>query len=291
MKHAYLIIAHNEPEVLRVLLSALDDSRNDVYLHIDRRVASLYHQFQTVRLQQANLYVLSDRKKVYWGDISQVEVEYLLLETALANGPYAYYHLLSGTDLPLHTQDYIHRFFELYAGREFVGFWSSRAHQRDLKRKVMRYYLFTEHLKDKGSFRHACMAFARNVVLTVQKLTRYQRSKTFDFKKGPNWMSVTEDFCRYLMEKKPLIIRRLRHTLCPDEIFVQTLLWNSPFRENIYCLDDPNMGNMREVDWERGNPYVWQSQDSHQLFLSEKLFARKFSWAHREVIDRLQSRF
>ena len=34
MKHAFLIIAHNEYPVLEVLLSMLDDERNDIYLHI-----------------------------------------------------------------------------------------------------------------------------------------------------------------------------------------------------------------------------------------------------------------
>lgn len=36
MKHAFLIIAHNEYPVLEVLLSMLDDERNDIYLHIDK---------------------------------------------------------------------------------------------------------------------------------------------------------------------------------------------------------------------------------------------------------------
>lgn len=35
-KHAYLIIAHNEPKVLETLLNCIDDRRNDVYLHIDK---------------------------------------------------------------------------------------------------------------------------------------------------------------------------------------------------------------------------------------------------------------
>ena len=41
MKHAFLIIAHNEYPVLEVLLSMLDDERNDIYLHIDKRATEL----------------------------------------------------------------------------------------------------------------------------------------------------------------------------------------------------------------------------------------------------------
>jgi hypothetical protein len=36
-KHAYLIMAHHRPDILRELLAAHDDPRNDVYLHIDRK--------------------------------------------------------------------------------------------------------------------------------------------------------------------------------------------------------------------------------------------------------------
>ena len=36
-KHAYLIIAHNNLSLLRRLFLALDDERNDIYLHFDAR--------------------------------------------------------------------------------------------------------------------------------------------------------------------------------------------------------------------------------------------------------------
>lgn len=37
MKHAYLIMAHNEWELLNKLINALDYSDNDIYLHIDKK--------------------------------------------------------------------------------------------------------------------------------------------------------------------------------------------------------------------------------------------------------------
>ena len=41
MKHAYLIMAHNEPYILERLLKLIDDKRNDIYLHIDKK----WHDF------------------------------------------------------------------------------------------------------------------------------------------------------------------------------------------------------------------------------------------------------
>lgn len=291
MKHAFLIIAHNEYPVLEVLLSMLDDERNDIYLHIDKRADDLYQKARSFRMKKAGFHLLQDPMKVYWGDISQVEVEYFLFKVALAHGPYAYYHLLSGTDLPIQSQDYIHAFFHQNAGKEFVGFWQDEAHQRDLERKVFRYYFFTKRLKDKGTLLHGVTAFIRNILLGVQKVIRFRREQTFEFKKGPNWVSITEEACKQIIYYESVIAKRMKYTLCPDEIFIQTLLWNSPFKARIYCPDDPDKGNMREIDWKRGHPYVWQESDWEELKNSKKLFARKFHSTQMDIVYRIQKQY
>lgn len=291
MKHAYLIIAHNEYPVLRALLSMLDDERNDIFLHIDHRSMELYEKIHSVQMQRANLHILSTRNKVYWGDLSQVETEYLLLETASAKEAYSYYHLLSGTDLPIQTQDYIHSFFQINAGKEFVEYWSGNRHQKDLKRKISRYYFFTKHLKRNNSKWHVITAPCHNLALIVQKMVHFNRKQEVEFRKGSQWFSITHNFCLYLLEKKPFVLRRFRYTLCPDEIFVQTLLWNSSFKKNIYNIEDNNIGSMRLIDWNRGDPYTWKIQDYTELVNSDKLFARKFSSQEEELIKLIKSTY
>ncbi len=291
MKHAFLIIAHAEYPVLEVLLRMLDDERNDVYLHIDRRSTALYNQIASFQMKRASLYLLPHSIKVCWGDISQVEVEYLLFQTAAAREPYAYYHLLSGVDLPIQTQDDIHAFFQKHQGKEFVGFWQDSHHQRDLDRKVSRYYFFTKQLKAKRGLSRSIMSCGRNMALAVQKISRYRRSHEVPFMKGPNWVSVTHDFVQYLISQKPFVMRRFRYTLCPDEIFLQTILWDSPYQDRIYIVHDAERGSVREIDWERGNPYVWEDQDSDELFRSEKMFARKFTSEQMDVVRKIQQRY
>lgn len=55
------------------------------------------------------------------GRFSQIECELRLLEASIP-GHYDYYHLMSGADLPLQSQDVIHTYFERYQGTEFVHF-------------------------------------------------------------------------------------------------------------------------------------------------------------------------
>lgn len=56
MKHAFLIIAHNEYPVLEVLLSMLDDERNDIYLHIDKRATELFQQIKKSKCRKPALF-------------------------------------------------------------------------------------------------------------------------------------------------------------------------------------------------------------------------------------------
>ena len=120
MKHAFLIIAHNELRILNILLTMLDDSRNDIYLHLDKKwklnIQNLHYP------QKAQLFLIEKRMDIRWGDISLIKLEFRLFRMAFANGPYLYYHLLSGVDLPIKSQDYIHEFFQKNYGKEFVGF-------------------------------------------------------------------------------------------------------------------------------------------------------------------------
>ena len=130
-----------------------------------------------------------------------------------------------------------------------------------------------------------------SLALIVQKLIRFHRKQEVEFKKGPNWFSITQGFCQHLIEKKSFVLQRFKYTLCPDEIFLQTILWNSPFKENIYKANEDDARNMRLIDWNRGNPYTWQSQDYNELIASDRLFARKFSSKEKELIEQIKTTY
>lgn len=86
------------------------------------------------------------RVDIRWGDISQIKAEMLLFKTALSNGHYSYFHLLSGADLPIKPLDYIFSFFEEHKNKEFVGFVS----ERDWVEKVSKFHLLTKYYKIDG---------------------------------------------------------------------------------------------------------------------------------------------
>ena len=118
-KHAYMIMAHSNWNQLATLLKLLDDPRNDIYLHIDKRAGDFPQDMLRQAVTHSGITFI-ERKNVYWADYSVADVEMDLLQAASSIFQYHYYHLLSGMDLPLKTQDEIHAFFENET-HEFIG--------------------------------------------------------------------------------------------------------------------------------------------------------------------------
>ena len=268
MKHAYLILAHHEFALLRTLIGCIDDARNDIYVHIDRKVKDL----PELHADKAALHVLPERIDVRWGDYSVVEAEFALFEAARRNGPYAYYHLLSGVDLPLKSQDYIHRFCEAHAGKEFIGYTLTEM-TPELSRRMQRWHLFPRRF----SRRRNGYSVLRAMALRVQEALGIRRNRGIEFKKGSQWVSITDGLVRRLLEQKDLARKIFTHTFVPDECFVQTLAWDSPFRSRLYDTASDAAGCMRAIGWRDGTLIDWSAADYEALAASPALFARKFN--------------
>lgn len=275
MKHAYLIIAHNEPEILQLLLSSLDDVRNDIYVHIDKKASFDGTMLRTVK---SGLHVLPVRMDARWGDFSLVEIELLLFQEAYSHGSYAYYHLLSGVDLPIKSQDYIHRYCDEHQGKEFIGI-AQHVSQRELDWRSQHWFVYSRDFQSGNLFKK----IVRGVLARMQSLIGYRRT-SLQVKKGSQWCSITHDFVQYLLQNKLLIRKIFNHTYCPDELFIQTLCWNSEFKNRIYNPNDEFEGCKRYIKWENGVLQPLTLQEVDAMLLSSRWFARKFTSDNKHVV-------
>lgn len=282
MKHAYLIIAHHEPKVLQLLLEAIDDYRNDVFIHFDRKC----EVYPDVIMNQAQVFILEQRLDVRWGHRSQIDVELLLFERAYQQQEYSYYHLLSGVDIPIKSQNYIHRFFEKNKGKEFIGFTPGNI-EEEITRKVKRYHLFSKEFRLSRGIKTLVVKGVRKTFLELQACFGIKRHKNIVFKKGTNWVSISTDFVALVLSQKEEIQKMYTHSFCADEIFIQTICWNSSFRERVYDLEDSRNSSKRMIQWVNNEIVEWEMDDLHFLLDSPGLFARKFSKRNIEVAKAL----
>lgn len=284
-RHAYLIIAHNEPGLLKRLVARLDDERNDIFIHIDAK--SDINAFGGIACRRSALCWIP-RRSVIWGALSQVRVEMDLLKFAHEKGPYARYHLISGVDLVLKTQDEIHRFCdEIYPEKEFIGFRTDESSRRKARKFSEYRYFFGEWIRVKGSIWSRPLWILRKLAFKIQKGLKLRRSFDVEIWSGPNWFSVTDRVVQLILEKEAWIYQTFKWANCPDELFMQTVVWNSPLKDHLFDLTDPKRGAMRAIDWTRGDPYVWQPSDYEELRASDRLFARKISYAGIELVNRI----
>ena len=281
MKHAYLILAHGSYALLQRLVSAIDDERNDIFIHIDRKQKEL----PRLQVRHSQLFLLDkERVYVFWGDVSVVAAEFALMASAYKQGEYAYYHLLSGVDLPLKSQNDIHDFFETHQGKEFIGFYNGADLSASLVRKVQRYHLFAQDFRGSGLV-FLAKRIARALAIRGQELLGIKRHTNIRFAKGTQWWSLTGALIESLLSKQAEILSLYKHTFCADEIAIQTYVYNSPFMEQVFAPEDEAKSSLRHIGWRDGALYDWTRADYEDLKHSTALFARKFNEEDPDFLD------
>ena len=281
MKHAYCILAHGCPDILKTLVGLLDDPRNDIYLHLDAKADA--GAFRGVRPVRAGFVFVKDRVDVHWGAPSLVRAEMAALSAASQNGRYAYCHLLSGVDLPLKSQDYIHAAFASRT-EEFFDIRHDAFNMKALATHTKWRYLFTEHYHDPNPLRGRMFDLLRRAFLKVQKVTGWERHFRMSLHKGSAWFSATGACVDWLLERRDWMAREFRYVHASDEIAVPTAFMMSPFAGNVSA-----MGNMRDIEWRSdGSPHVYALSDIDKLQKSHCLFARKFSSDHMDAVHAVE---
>lgn len=287
-KHAYLIIAHNNFYTLSRLISMLDHERNDIFLHIDKKVK--YPPFEKLKgfVQKGRL-VITKRLNVRWGHSTQVDCEMLLLKAAVDTDDYDYVHLISGVDLPIKSQEYILDFFDRNPDKQFLQVGWAENHLWRLNK----FTFFVGYENNKRLF-----GFGENISSIISNKLKYDRLKKYgDMKvvKTCNWFSITGECAKYLVSKKRLIRKLTRHTVCADEMFLGTVIFNSPYASQVYNPEPSWDGHMRYIDRINNvgsSPHTLVMADKDELDNTEMLLARKFDEdVDEEIIEYIYKKY
>ena len=278
MKHAFLILAHNEFEVLQHLVNALDNSMNDIYIHFDKKVSNL----PRIRTKDSDLFICEERIDVRWGDVSMLKAEYALWKTAYSIGSYSYYHLISGVHFPLKSPDELHRFFSSLNNKSVLM--EMEVSDSEINSKIKKYNFFTKTFVAPDKCIRTLSQYAWRITLRFQKILGINRKRSLQYKKTSEWVSLTEESVAYMLSVAQKVLKEYKYTFCGDEFFVASELWNSPLRNKMFFYD-----RMLKCDFVRANCRVYTAADLDMLLSSDCLFARKFSSTDLSVINELEN--
>ncbi|MFD1257356.1 beta-1,6-N-acetylglucosaminyltransferase [Mucilaginibacter terrae] len=263
MKIAHLILAHNNPRQLEKLVRRLIYADDAVYIHLDKKAPiDQYTYLKSI----GNVYFVTNRVKVTWGANSIVGATINGFQQIINTGiAYDYVNLLSGSDYPLQKPDQVHAFFSQNMGKVFMSYMPILDEWQEAIARITCYH-FTD------------FSFTGRFIL--QRLV----NKILPKRTMPNnlipvghsqWFTVPTPCIQYILDywKQNANFRRfIKLTWGPDEFVFQTILYNSPYQDQM--VND----NLRLIDWSAGgaSPKTFTMADKEALLQSDKLFARKF---------------
>ena len=267
MKIGVLIIAHNQPDYLKDLVNFL---KNDfsIFIHLDKRSEIP----ETIFKDETNIHVIK-KHKVYWGSFNLVLVTYDLLKLAYEN-QCDYYLVISGCDFPIKKNREIISEIERAPDISYVDHLPLPRKDWLLNGGFDRLHLWWEIVKNPNSsslFNRLC-ALGR----MIQRLLHIKRKLLpLTYYGGSNWINLSKEAVEYMLhyiEEHPEFFRSFHYTRVGDEIWVQTLLLNSPLREKIIS------NSKRYIDWTSGPEYprILRISDFDKIMQSNAFFARKF---------------
>lgn len=275
-KHAYCILAHGNWEQLQLLVSVLDDERNDIFLHIDKKALSSFEIWGgKVKTNHSHIFMVNSID-VRWSDVSLADAEMSLLNRVVELGiSYGRVHLISGADFPLKDQNAIHEFFQ-NRKEEFIDVRYPKVFEKRLKY----YHLFVKYRRNRPF-----VDFMRRLLLLLQlPFVNRLRKAPLSYAYGSEWCSLTYSAVKEIVDRYPACRYMFKYTTCPDEHYKQMILQNNP------KFTFAQEGCMRYVVFSPNNPSpkILTMEDYDNVMKSGCLFARKFDlYKDAEVVDKI----
>lgn len=288
MDICYGIITHKNSNILRNTVNLLGKD-NKLFLHIDKKV-----DFDNFVEYKEKVNFIKDNVNVEWGKYSQIECILKIIKEA-SKIKFDYLCILSGDDMPLKSSGQIKKFFKDNKGKEFIGI-DNKISSNSLKIRVKYKYKGFHYKKNKNIIEKITSNLQKRLGL-IEKNNIFEKLPTLY--KGPNWFCISYELCKYILEfleANSWYEEAFKQSLCADEVFFQTLIMNSPFKDKIYKyneVDDNHMA-LRYIDWKTGPEYprVLDESDFERIKQHENnncIFARKFNEGIN--IDRFNKEF
>ena len=137
LNHAFLIMTHKSPELLSRIVHHLAQDNHYFFIHVDKRYKGDIRDFAELISDVKNV-IFIPRQCVYHGSVAQIYCELALFENALNFFERMdYFHLISGQDYPLRSNECFDSFFEKYNGRSFACVEGRVFHEKQMKRAYL----------------------------------------------------------------------------------------------------------------------------------------------------------
>jgi len=295
MRIAYLILAHDNPQHVRRMIRALREEWTEFYIHVDRKAPrGLFDDLRT----EPQTHLIADRISACWGGYSLVQAALNLMTAAFNDKEDTdRFVLLSGADYPIRSNREIRRFFENNPA-ECIGRMKMPTPDG---RKPLAWLETLYFEKARGNYMPVRVLLTQTNRFLARFYKRNYRPVLGDLVPyaGSQWWALSREAVSYILDFIPAnrrLVRFYKRAHIPDEMFLPTILGNSPLSERI-------TRSVTFADWSKGksrNPGAI-SQEHIDRFADPEfelndiegrgpcLFARKFSPNDGALLDQIDA--
>ncbi|MCC5615786.1 beta-1,6-N-acetylglucosaminyltransferase [Nostoc sp. CHAB 5836] len=283
MKVAYIILAHNYPEQLLRLVDQLNTDKTSFFIHIDKSSdRKIFKQISAELMDFPNVFFLK-RYNSKWGSFGIVKATLKVINSIVETGIcFDYIILLSGQDYLIKSNTYIKMFLQENQGKEFIEYFSLPdkrwGEHGGLKRIDSWHFSWRNKyfdIPEKQKFQSYIASLLYSLVILLLPKKR-KLIEGYAIYGGSQFWCLTGECIKWInifVQQNPKFVKRFHYTFCPDEIFFQTIILNSHFKDKVVN------NNLKYIDWGNVNschPMILDKNDVEKIRQSEKLFARKF---------------
>lgn len=260
---AVIITCYKDKENLIRLIKSFDDKVN-IYIHIDKKSKDITLD-DIYDLHYKNVYAVKKYRIVWGGYNHLLAILDLLKKANLDNNDY--FHIISGQDYLIKELSSFNEYF-----KNNKNIYMTFTEKKDFTSNIVSRY--------KKGFINSNLNYKNRFVKGINKIYTIFRNRNGigeinNICKGMIWASFPKDVNQYILEftsKNKFFMRDLKHCLIPEEFFLQSIIANSNFKENIIN------NNLRFTDWNfKNGSYPAYLDESYydELKASECFFARK----------------
>jgi len=285
-KQALIITAYrDEKNLLRLIMPFSKDNRFRVFVHIDKKSRELDGTCEQ-KLRESGVFVLR-QYSITWGSIHHIHAVLDLIRVALEDKEITYFHVVSGSDMALHSPNWFAMKFMNDIESHFsngIARVSERIHTYVWR--TMYWMPSTWNPRSKFVKRLNDVAFWLQHKLGISRQFIGEIPME-DVRFGMIWSSFHSDAGKQMLrfaKEHPRFMRALNFTMVPEESFFVTALMGTPYEPK------PDSRDFRFYEWTREMPAVLDESDYSKIMCGNYIFVRKIdSKKSAKLIEQLQS--
>jgi hypothetical protein len=275
---AYIISAYKLPDNLIRMVERLNTEGSNFVIHVDKNAPNeVFESMKSGLKKNYNVKFVKRHKSPYRG-FGHVRSTIKGLDYLSRNNiDYDYVFVLTGQDYPIKKNSEINSFLNKNYGKSFMEHFAmpTKNWQNGGMDRLDNFYIH---------YKRGYKKIPRKIIPFLSNKSLPNNLQPWG---GSGYFTLFKRHAKYIskyINQNPGYINFFKHTDIPDEMFFQTILLNSRYKNEIVNDD------MRYIDWSNPVecPSVLRISDLEKIKKSKDLIARKFdSKADSKILDRI----